>query len=186
MADTTDDRNITDFYKMDRLTKWTTELIKDDLRKKSFPFSVCMENWLGDYNLACVLRSLNAFDGREMYYLGNKRYDKRGAVGTYNYTSMINLKNVEQLLELKDKYTFVALENNIDSCVPMDDFDWPDNPLIIVGEEGVGITRETLNVCDKFVYIRMWGSVRSFNASVAASIAMQDFTTKHLRKNEKR
>lgn len=180
--DTTDTRNISDKYKLDRLTKWTTEMIKRDLQTSAFPFSVLMENFQGDFNLASVLRSCNAMNGKEMFYLGRKQYDRRGTVGTHHYTDIINVPNREELLKLKDRYTFVALENSVPQSEALYDFVWPDNPLIIIGEEGVGITKETLDLCDRFVYIPQYGSVRSMNAAVAGSIAMNDFVMKYLRK----
>lgn len=177
-----DTRNILDKYKDDRLIKWTTELIREDLQEKAFPYAVCMENFQGDFNLSSVIRSANAFNGREVYFLGNKQWDRRGTVGTHHYTDVKRLKNRDELLKLKDTYTFVALENTVPSSVSLGDFEWPSNPLLILGEEGVGITSETLALCDHFVFIPQFGSVRSLNAAVAGSIAMNDFVTKHNKK----
>ena len=50
--------------------------------------------------------------------------------------------------------------------------------LLIIGEEGVGITPETLELCDNFVFIPQFGSVRSLNAGVASGIIMNDLVTK--------
>jgi tRNA G18 (ribose-2'-O)-methylase SpoU len=182
---TTDNRNIIDKYKHDRLTKWTTELIKKDLQNNSFPFAVLMENFQGDFNLSSVLRSCNAMNGREMFYLGRKQYDRRGTVGTHHYTDIINIPNRDELLKLKERYTFVALENSVPQAQPIYEFVWPKNPLIIIGEEGVGITNETLAICDYFMYIPQYGSVRSMNAAVAGSIAMNHFVTEYVKNNNK-
>jgi tRNA G18 (ribose-2'-O)-methylase SpoU len=179
-----DSRNVTDRYKHDRLVKWTTEMIKTDLQQKAFPFAVMMENLVGDFNLSSVLRSCNAMNGREMFYLGRKQYDRRGTVGTHHYTDIINLKDREELLKLKDRYTFVALENTVPQAESIYNFEWPENPLIIIGEEGVGITPETLALCDKFVFIPQYGSVRSLNAAVAGSIAMNDFIAKYVKNKD--
>jgi tRNA G18 (ribose-2'-O)-methylase SpoU len=179
-----DNRNIADRYKHDRLVKWTTEMIKSDLQQKSFPFAVMMENFVGDFNLSSVLRSCNAMNGREMFYLGRKQYDRRGTVGTHHYTDLINVKTREEFLKLKERYTFVALENSVPQAETIYDFVWPKNPLIIIGEEGVGITPETLALCDKFVYIPQYGSVRSMNAAVAGSIAMNDFVAKYVKNKD--
>jgi len=180
-----DNRNIVDRYKHDRLVKWTTEMIKTDLQQKSFPFAVMMENFVGDFNLSSVLRSCNAMNGREMFYLGRKQYDRRGTVGTHHYTDLINVKTREELLKLKERYTFVALENSVPQAESIYDFMWPENPLIIIGEEGVGITPETLELCDRYVYIPQYGSVRSMNAAVAGSIAMNDFVGKYVKNKDK-
>jgi tRNA G18 (ribose-2'-O)-methylase SpoU len=165
-------RNVNDLYKA-----WTEDLIREDLKKRSFNFAVLMENFVGDFNIGSVLRSCNAFGGKEMYYYGRKHYDRRGTVGTHHYTPMLHLHTHEDLLALKDKYTFVALENTVKTAESLDTFVWPNNPLIIVGEEGVGITSDMLSLCDRFVYIEQYGSVRSLNAAVASSIAMNHFVS---------
>lgn len=170
--------NVIDKYKNDRLTKWTTELIKVDLQSRAFPCAVLMENFAGDFNIGTVIRNANAFNVSEVFYLGRKHYDRRGTVGTHHYTDIRHISDHEALMHLKEKYVFVGLENTIDSAIPMDKFEWPDNSLLIIGEEGVGITPTTMALCDHYVYINQYGSVRSLNAGVASGIALNDYVTK--------
>ena len=175
--------NIIDKYKWDRLTKWTTELIKEDLQRTAFPCAVLMENFAGDFNIGTVIRNANAFNAKEVFYLGMRHYDKRGTVGTHHYTNVTHLRSVEELSKLKEHYTLVGIENSVSGAVSLGDFKWPNNPLLIIGEEGVGITQETLALCDHCVYIPQYGSVRSLNAGVASGIVLNDFVTKHGREN---
>jgi tRNA G18 (ribose-2'-O)-methylase SpoU len=72
----------------------------------------------------------------------------------------------------------VGVENSVSSAITLDKFEWPDRTLLLIGEEGVGITPETLELCDRFVYIPQFGSVRSLNAGVASGIVMNDLVTK--------
>lgn len=169
--------NVSDKYKLDRLTKWTKELIREDVQKNTFPYAVAMENWLGDFNLSSCLRNANAFGAREFFYVGNKHYDRRGAVGTQHYTSVVHLRTTEELSKLKEKYTLVGVENTVSGAVELAKFEWPSNPLFIFGEEGVGLTPETISICDKFIYINQYGSVRSLNAAVASGIIMNAFVS---------
>lgn len=178
-TDTTDNRNILDSYKNDRLTKWTTELIKKDLQQKAFPYAVLMENFVGDFNIGTVVRNANAFNARCVYYLGNKHYDRRGTVGTHHYTDVKRLATRDELIALKKEYTLVGVENTVDGAITVDQFQWSSNTLLIIGEEGVGITPETLELCDNFVFIPQFGSVRSLNAGVASGIIMNDLVTKY-------
>ena len=171
--------NVIDKYKNDRLTKWNKELIKKDLKQKAFPYAILMENFLGDFNIGTVIRSANAFNASAVYYLGNKHYDRRGTVGTHNYTDVIHLKTRDELLKLKENYEFVALENTVPSAITLANAEYSRSPLFILGEEGVGITQETLELCDRFVFIPQFGSVRSLNAAVAGSIIMNDYVTKY-------
>lgn len=180
MNNTIDNRNIIDKYKTDLFTKWTTEMIKSDLQSKSFPYSVLMEHFVGDFTIGSVLRSGNAFGVNKMYYYGGKKsFDKRSTVGTHLYTDMIHLTDIDELLKLKEEFVFVGLENSVEKSESIYNFSWPINSLIILGEEGIGITKETLKLCDKIVYIPQYGSVRSINASSAASIAMNDYVSKY-------
>lgn len=175
MTNPNDTRNILDKYKNDRLTKWTTELIKKDLQAKAFPYAVMMENFAGDFNISTVIRSANAFNARAVYYLGRKHYDRRGTVGTHHYTDVIHLQTRDQLLKLREEYELVAVENTVPSAVNLGDAKFSRPPLFILGEEGIGVTEETLAICDKFVFIPQWGSVRSLNAAVAGSIIMNHY-----------
>ena len=181
MNTTTDNRNIVDKYKNDRFTQWSTEMIKRDLQSKAFPYAVLMENFAGDFNIGTVIRSANAFNARAVYYLGNKHYDRRGTVGTHHYTDVIHLKTRDELLKLKEEYELVALENTVPSSVALADAKHDRPPLYILGEEGVGITPETLEICDKFIHIPQYGSVRSLNAAVAGSIIINDFVSKYIK-----
>lgn len=174
--------NVIDKYKWDRLTKWTTELIKEDLQRTAFPYAVGMENLLGDFNLSCVIRSANALGAKEVFYIGNKHYDRRGTVGTHHYTNVVHIKKHEQLLQLKEKYEIVGVENTISGAISLDSVEYNKPVLFLLGEEGIGLTQEAINICDRFVYIQQYGSVRSLNAAVAGSIIMNDFVTKYISK----
>lgn len=178
-----DNRNIVDKYKL--FTKWTTEMIREDLQSKTFPYAVLMEHFVGDFTIGGVIRSGNAFGASKMYYYGgSKSFDRRSTVGTHLYTDVIHLKTIDELLKLKSEYVFIGLENTTDDKKSIYDFYWPNNSLIILGEEGIGITDETLKLCDHVVYIPQYGSVRSLNASSAASIAMNDYVQKHSNLNK--
>ena len=163
---------------IDKYFDWSNDLIKEDLKKNSFPFAICMSHIEGDFNIGTVLRSANAFGCEKMFYFGQKKYDPRGSVGTKNYTLIQYLESFEQLLELKNEYTFVGLEIS-DRAIMLSEFQWPAKSLLIVGEELRGLSKEILDICDHIIQIKQYGSVRSLNVGVAASVAMYDFHSKN-------
>jgi tRNA G18 (ribose-2'-O)-methylase SpoU len=159
----------------------TTEEIKQVLKENAFPFSVLMTQLRGDYNFGSVIRTANNFGASKVFYYGPKRhYDKRSAVGVFNYTDVIYLSTIEQIKELKSEYRFVALENNIErKSISIKDYRWPSsNTLILLGEESQGLPSEILDMADDLIEIPSYGSVPSLNASVAASIAIYDYICK--------
>jgi tRNA G18 (ribose-2'-O)-methylase SpoU len=162
---------------LDKYRAWTLDLIREDVARNTFGYAVLMQCINGDFNIGTVIRNSNAFGAEGLYYIGQKKIDKRSTVGTHHYTPVQFLDSMEQVKALKERYAFVALECGIDS-VAMPNFVWPKNPLIIVGEETAGINQELLDLCDHKVNIPMFGSVRSLNVGTAAGIAMNDFVTK--------
>ncbi|NBO56270.1 MAG: TrmH family RNA methyltransferase [Actinobacteria bacterium] len=174
-------RNVIDEFK-----ELPNEEIKRRIEERSNGFAVLMCHITGDFNIGTVLRSANFHGAKDFFYHGKKKYDRRGCVGVHNYTPMKFLDELEDIKAIKEDYTLVALENNIEGTSRLYDFDWglPKPPCIVVGEECNGIPREILDLCDRFVEIPNFGSVRSMNVGAAASIAMHDYvSSKHRRKS---
>lgn len=162
----------------DHLKEKSEEEIKQILRETANPFAICFEHWLGDFNMATGVRNANGFNAREIYYIGEKKWDRRGAVGVHNYTDIQWIPTVEDLVALRDKYTFVGIDN-VPGSVPIADYEWPENTMMVFGEEGPGLTAAMQAWCKDIVHIEMFGSVRSFNCGSASAIAMYDFVSKY-------
>ena len=167
-------RNVIDRYK-----NWPTESIRRDLQRTANPFAVCMEHWQGDFNISTLIRNANAFNAKKVYYLGKKKYDRRGTVGTHHYVDLTYLGiSHSSLVELKNEYTFVAIDNNTPDTIELPNFDWislKKPPMMIFGEEGVGLTPEMSNLADYTVEIPQYGSVRSLNVGTSSGIIMYDY-----------
>jgi len=151
--------------------------IKSKLQATAFPYAVLMENWINDFNISSCFRNANAFNAKEVFYVGDKKIDKRGMQGVHNYMDITFLPTISDLLSLKDKYIFVGIDN-IEGAVPLDTFEWKPNTLMIFGSEGVGLTPGIISMCESIVYIKQYGSVRSLNAATASGIIMNDFITR--------
>lgn len=162
----------------DHLKEKSEEEIRQILRETANPFAVCFEHWIGDFNMATGVRNANGFNAKEIYYIGERKWDRRGAVGVHNYTEIQWIPTVEDLTSLRDKYTFVGIDN-VPGSVPMADYEWPENTMMVFGEEGPGLTPAMQAWCKDIVHIEMFGSVRSFNCGSASAIAMYDFVSKY-------
>lgn len=166
-------RNVRDCYQNS-----TEKEIQTDLRTRSLPFAVLISQVEGDFNCGTIIRTANNFLASEIFYFGKRHLDRRSAVGSYKYSPTIYLSNFEEILALKNTYTFVALENNLPNTQALPSFVWPKRPLIICGEENSGLIPELLKLADYAVEIPTMGSVRSLNVGCAAGIAMFDFYSK--------
>jgi tRNA G18 (ribose-2'-O)-methylase SpoU len=154
--------------------------IKAELKNTALPFAVCMEHVIGDFNLGTVIRNANAFNAKEVFYIGEKRWDRRASVGVYHYTDVTWISNLNDLLKLKEKYVFVGIDN-IPGSISISTHSFVPNTLMFFGEEGVGLTPAIQSLCDTIVHIDMFGSVRSLNCGTASGIAMYEFAAQHAR-----
>ena len=75
-----DRRNVVDRYRY-----WRVEAIVADLDTRRHPFAVAIENWRHDLNIGTVVRTANAFLAREVVIVGNRRWNRRGAMVTDRY-----------------------------------------------------------------------------------------------------
>ena len=167
-------RNVIDRYK-----NWPTESIKRDLQRTANPFAVCMEHWQGDFNISTLIRNANAFNAEKVFYMGKKRFDRRGTVGAHHYVDLVFLDGgVSDLVGLKNTYTIIAVDNNVPNTHKLNKFSWQSletPPLMVFGEEGLGLTEETLKIADYSVEIPQYGSVRSLNVGTSSGILMYSF-----------
>ena len=69
-----------------------------------------------------------------------------------------------------------------DNCVDLFSADLDGKTLIIIGNEGNGVEKETLSLCDSVIKIPMHSDAESLNAAVAGAVMMYE----HYRQNSKK
>lgn len=163
-------RNVTDFYRY-----WQTDAITADLDTKRNNFSAVCCNVQGDFNIGTIVRNSNAFLAKEVIIYGKKKYDKRATVGTHNYTHFKHVveKDIDSLREAL-RGSFIVGIDNIEKAKSIETFVWPKDVHVAMcfGEENGGLPKEILDICNDFVYISQYGSVRSLNVGCASAISM--------------
>tara|TARA_R110000824_G_scaffold179573_1_gene359807 strand:+ start:207 stop:788 length:582 start_codon:yes stop_codon:yes gene_type:complete len=164
---------------IDKYKEWQVDLIKEEVQKNAFPYAALMENWGSDYNLSTLIRNANAFGAKEVFYLKEKKkWDTRGAVGTHHYSNVQHLSSYEEVEELKKRYKFVAIENGLSAARTLANYEWKADTLLVFGEEGNGLSKQILAMCEDIVYIPQYGSVRSLNVGTTSGIIMNDLVSK--------
>lgn len=156
--------------------------IKQYVKEKQFNYSVLFENVMYDINMASGVRNANAFGAKNVYYVGYKRFDRRGACGVYHYTPIQYIKELEQFEDILNSHDhIIGLDYVEGKSVSMINFDWKPNTLLIFGSEGYGISPILQSVCDQIVHIDQFGSVPSLNVATASGIIMNSYIS-HIRK----
>lgn len=168
LLDGGDRRNVSDRYRY-----WSVPAIVEDLDSRRHSFAVAVENWKHDLNIGTVVRNANAFLAREVLIVGNRRWNRRGAMVTDRYQHVLHLPSVEEMVEHAGRrgYRIVGIDN-LPGAEPLETAVLPRESLLVFGQEGPGLSTEVRAAADLVCSIAQYGSTRSINAGVASGIAM--------------
>lgn len=170
-----DRRNVVDRYRY-----WSLEAIVADLDTRRHGFHVAIENWQHDFNIGTIVRSANAFLAAEVHIVGNRRWNRRGAMVTDRYQQVRHHPTVADLAAyLAD--TGVALwgVDNLPGSLHLETTEVPERVCFLFGQEGPGLSEAAREACNATFSIAQFGSTRSINASAAAAIAMHSWVRRH-------
>lgn len=171
-----DTRNVVDKYRY-----WSMEAIVADLDSKRHSFHVAIENWQHDLNIGSIVRNANAFLAKEVHIIGNKRWNRRGAMVTDRYQHIRHHETVEEFIiwAKAEKLPIIALDN-VPGCKKIEQYSLPKECVFLFGQEGPGLSEEAIEASDVVLEITQFGSTRSINASAAAAITMHAWVQQHV------
>lgn len=169
-----DTRNVVDHYRY-----WSMEAIVADLDSKRHGFHVAIENWQHDLNIGSIVRTANAFLAKEVHIIGNKRWNRRGAMVTDRYQHVTHHPDVDSFLKYIGSLPVIAIDN-VPGCSKLEEYSLPKECVFLFGQEGPGLSQEALDSASAVLEISQFGSTRSINASAAAAITMHSWVTTHV------
>ena len=171
-----DTRNVVDRYR-----NWTVEAIVADLDERRHPFHVAIENFEHDMNIGSVVRSANAFLAAEVHIVGNRRWNRRGAMVTERYQHVRHHESIEELVVwARDNGLPLVGIDNIEGSVPIETYRLPSACVMLFGQEGPGLSAAAQAACVDLLAITQFGSTRSINAGAAAAVAMHAWIRQHV------
>jgi tRNA G18 (ribose-2'-O)-methylase SpoU len=170
-----DRRNVADRYRY-----WTVDAIVADLDRRRHAFHIAIENWQHDLNIGSVVRTANAFLAAEVHVVGRKRWNRRGAMVTDRYQHIRHHPTVASLSEWADAadLPLIGIEN-APGARALESAALPERCVLVLGQEGPGLTPEMEAACAQTLAITQFGSTRSLNAGAAAAIAMHTWIRQH-------
>lgn len=129
-------------------------------------------------NLGTIIRSSVAFD-IDTILLGDKSVDLYNEKVIRSSEGMIFKKNVlrcnlhDKLLELK-KSGYEIIGTDLKNGTNVKAFNFPKKVVIVMGNEGNGLSDLVNEVCDNHIYIDMNNECESLNVAVASSIILYE------------
>jgi tRNA G18 (ribose-2'-O)-methylase SpoU len=171
-----DTRNVLDQYRY-----WKMEAIVAELDSRRHKFHVAIENWQHDLNIGSIVRTANAFLAAEVHIIGNRRWNRRGAMVTDRYQHVRHHPTVDAFLAWAktEEIPIIAIDN-VPGCKKIEQYELPESCVLLFGQEGPGLSEEAINASEVVLEISQFGSTRSMNASAAAAVAMHCWIQQHI------
>jgi tRNA G18 (ribose-2'-O)-methylase SpoU len=175
-----DTRNVVDKYRY-----WSMEAIVADLDGNRHNFHVAIENWQHDLNIGSIVRTANAFLAKQVHIIGNKRWNRRGAMVTDRYQHILHHPTVEEFVAWSktanegSEMPIIAIDN-VPGCKQLETYKLPETCVLLFGQEGPGLSDAAIAASKDVVEITQFGSTRSINASAAAAITMHQWVMQNL------
>lgn len=163
-----DRRNVEDKYRY-----WTVEAIKADLDQSRVDLHIAIENWQHDMNIGTIVRNANAFNVAAVHIIGRRHWNRRGAMVTDRYLTIVHHPTVEDFVTtMKQDARHIIAVDNLQGATRLSTTQLPPHAVLVFGGEGPGLSEEMVARSEQMVMIEQFGSTRSVNVGVAAGIVM--------------
>jgi tRNA G18 (ribose-2'-O)-methylase SpoU len=170
-----DRRNVVDQYRY-----WTVEAITADLDTRRMPFHVAVENWQHDLNIGTLVRNANAFLAEAVHIIGQRRWNRRGAMVTDRYQHVMHHPTLEGFAQWAAESGLPLIGVDLlPGSHPLPQAQIPRRCALVFGQEGPGLSPAATALCEQVLHIPQYGSTRSINAGVASGIAMYEWSRRY-------
>ena len=160
-------------------------ILKDDEHPKEsvkIPLYLILDDLRSAFNVGSIFRSAECFGVSQIFLCGytptpeNKKVQKT-AMGTDEYVKWSSHTSVEQVIKelKKDGFTIYALETTTHS-IDISKIKFKKKCALILGNEALGILKETLKLADEIIQIPLSGWKNSLNVGVCTAICCYEIS----------
>ena len=144
------------------------------------PLRIAILRAQNPFNVGAIIRVAHSFLVQEIVLVGDEPFYQRAAMGMQKYESLVYLPDEAALIAWARERALpiLALERE-HARVDLWRADLPESCLMVFGSEAAGISETLLAAADQVLAIPMYGINNSFPVTVAAGIAMAEWTRRH-------
>ncbi len=160
------------------------DLIELSLENKKNPLIVMLDKIEDPQNFGSIIRICDMFDVSGIIILNRNQIKMNESVakvssGAFNYVPICivsNLSNAIRKLKNKSFWIYSTLLN--EKSQEFNKLNYNSPTVLILGNEGKGISNKISNISDFNIYIKTYGHLDSLNVSSASSILIYEITKK--------
>jgi tRNA G18 (ribose-2'-O)-methylase SpoU len=157
-----------------------TDEIRESLAGLRRPLTIAILRARNPFNVGAIIRVAHSFLVREILLVGTEPYYERASMGMERYENIVTLPSEEALLAyVRERRQKLVVFEKEAAQVDLWHADLPDDCVMLFGSETTGVPDELVAAADLVVGIPMYGINHSFPVTVAAGIAMAEWTRRY-------
>ena len=153
------------------------EDIRASLEAVRRPLRIAIMRSRNPFNVGAIIRVAHSFLVQEILLIGTEKYYERAAMGMAKYENIVELPDEAAFLEKAraQNWKLVVFEREV-ATADLWKADLPDDCVMVFGSEAEGVPPEIIAAAHQVIAIPMYGINHSFPVTVAAGIAMAEWT----------
>lgn len=154
--------------------------IRKSLDRVRRPLRIAVLRSRNPFNVGAIIRVAHSFLVREILLIGTERFYERAAMGMSRYENITELPDEAALLEraAAESWKLIVFEREV-ATTDLWHADLPEDGVMVFGSEVDGVPAEIVAAAHQVVAIPMYGINHSFPVTVAAGIAMAEWTRRY-------
>lgn len=151
----------------------------EDVLKKNPTFIVMLDHIEDPHNFGAIIRTCEAVGVDAIIIPKDRQVQVNGtvmktSVGTLEQMKIVQVSNLASTIDFLKENGFWVVGTALENSVDYRDVDYSGKVVLIIGNEGSGISKLVRKKCDFIAKIPMYGTTNSLNASVASGIMIYE------------
>ena len=144
------------------------------------PLSIAILRARNPFNVGAIIRVAHSFLVREIILIGSEPYYERASMGMERFENIVSIATESEFLErTRAAGSKLVVFEKEEAQVDLWRAELPDDCVMVFGSEVSGVSAEIVAAADLVVGIPMYGINHSFPVTVAAGIAMAEWTRRY-------
>jgi tRNA G18 (ribose-2'-O)-methylase SpoU len=154
--------------------------MKASLEPLRRPLSIAILRACNPFNVGAIIRVAHSFLVKHVVLVGDEPFYQRAAMGMQRYENLIYLPDDASLVAwARDKRLPMLVFEREHAREDLWHAELPEQCLMVFGSETAGVPESLIASADRVVAIPMYGINNSFPVTVAAGIAMAEWTRRY-------
>jgi tRNA G18 (ribose-2'-O)-methylase SpoU len=156
------------------------EEIRASLDRLRRPLRIAILRAANPFNVGAIIRTAHSFLVQEIVLVGDEPFYQRAAMGMQRYENLVYMPTEAELVPwARARGLKIVVFEREHARADLWRAELPEECLMVFGSETEGVPASLIEAADDVVGIPMYGINNSFPVTVAAGIAMAEWTRRH-------